>query len=1052
MLESFITRPILSLVIAILIAMVGILSLFTLPISQYPNIVPPTIQVTANYPGANAEDVQKTVSIPLEEQINGVDNMMYMTSQCANDGSCNITVYFNVGTDPDMATVNVQNRTQRAMNVLPAEVIQGGVIVQKKSPSILLLYSLVSNDTAYDTKFLANYLQINIVNVLKRIPGVGDVSLFGGDDYAMRIWLNPKRMAGLGITTNDVQNAIKEQNLQAAAGQIGKSPAANGQEISMMLRVDGRLVDIKQFENIIVKSKQDGSIVYMKDIARVEMGMKTYDTYGRFNGKPAPAIAVYQSPGSNALAVRGACDATMEELSKEFPVGIKYEKGLDTVEFVDASIEEVLRTLIEAFILVFIVVFIFLQDWRATLIPAITVPISLVGALAFFNIFGFSINLLTLFALILAIGIVVDDAIVVLEAVQEKIDNEGLSPLEATRHTMKEITGAIITITLVLCAVFFPVSFLGGTTGVMYKQFALTLISSILISALLALTLSPPLCVLLLKPKAQKKGIIGKFFTGFDKGFDKTTHGYVRIVDSFTHHLHRPVLFLSVIVVMMVFVMKFLPSGFIPQEDQGYFFINVMTPSAYSLQKTGDVMQQVEEILSKTPGVQSYTTVPGMSILDNSVNTTNGMAFVKLTNWKERDADSLKVEGIIARVQKQFSRLPGGICMAFNAPAVSGLGKTGGLELQLEDKAGAGLSKMVEVNAAFYEQAVKMKEFSNVFTPFKVNIPQYKVIVDKEKAKKMGVSIGSIYSTLQAFFGSYYVNDFNKFGKSYRVIIQADALFRANKEDINNVYVKSDIGEMIPLGTLVTITPTQGPDIVKRFNLYSSADYTIAPAPGYSSGQAIEAVKEVAAKTLPFGFGYEYSGLTRQELVSSGQAPFIFALCFIFVYLLLAAKYESWLLPIPILLALPFGIFGALGLQWARGFQNNIYAQIGLIMLIGLIAKNAILIIEFAKQKHDGGMPLFDAAKEGAKLRFRPILMTSFAFILGVVPLVLAVGAGAASRNALGTSVFGGMLFATICGVLVVPSLYVAFTKIENRIRGIKEDPNKSSDPNVKHD
>ncbi len=1040
MLQSFITRPILSAVIAILIALVGVLSMLTLPISQYPDVVPPTIQVTAYYPGANSEDVQKTVAVPLEEQINGVDNMTYMTSQCANDGSCNITVYFKVGTDPNMATVNVQNRTQRAMNVLPSEVIQGGVIVQKKSPSILLLYSLTSSDSSYDTKFLANYLQINVVNVLKRIPGVGDVTLFGGDDYAMRIWLNPERMAGLGITAQDVQSAIKEQNLQAAAGQIGKSPAVKGQEMSLMLRVQGRLINEEQFSNIIVKANSDGSLVKMKDIARIEMGMKTYDANGRFNGKAAPAISIYQSPGSNAVNVRNECDATMQRLAKEFPLGITYKKGLDTVEFVTTSIEEVLITLVEAFVLVFIVVFIFLQDWRATLIPAITVPISLVGALATFGMFGFSINLLTLFALVLAIGIVVDDAIVVLEAVQEKIDTEGMDPLEATKHTMKEITGAIMTITLVLCAVFIPVSFLGGTTGVMYKQFALTLISSILISALLALTLSPPLCVMLLKPKKQKKGLIGKFFTGFDRGFDKTTHYYVKIVENFTHHVSRPLMFLGIISILMLVVMKFLPSGFIPPEDQGYFFINVSTPKAYSLEKTDKVMRQVEAVLSKVEGVESYTTIPGFSILDNTVSTTSGMAFVKLKPWKERSADSMHVEALIQKVQRLFNRIPGGLCMAFNAPAISGLGKTGGLELQLEDKSGAGLAKMAEVNGAFYMAVSKRKELAGSFTPFRNDIPQLKLTVDKEKAKKMGVPINSIYTSLQSLFGSVYVNDFNQFGKSYRVIIQADALYRANKEDIFKVYVRSNTNQMVPLGTLVTVEQTQGPDVVKRFNLYSSADYTISPAPGYSSGQAIEAVRQVSEKALPFGFGYEYSGMTREELTSGGQAPFIFALCFIFVYFLLAAKYESWLMPIPILLALPFGIFGAFGLQWARGLQNNIYAQIGLIMLIGLIAKNAILIVEFAKQKYDGGMPLFDAAREGAKLRFRPILMTSFAFILGVVPLVTAAGAGSASRHALGTSVFGGMLMATICGVLVVPSLYVMFQKLEDKLKNKKND------------
>ncbi|MEI6455115.1 MAG: multidrug efflux RND transporter permease subunit [bacterium] len=1039
MLQSFITRPILSSVIAILISLVGILSMFVLPISQYPNVVPPTIQVTAYYPGANAEDVQKTVSIPLEEQINGVDNMTYMTSQCANDGSCNITVYFEVGTDPDMATVNVQNRTQRAMNVLPQEVIQGGVIVMKKSPSILLLYALVSSDTAYDTKFLSNYLNINVVNVLKRISGVGDVNLFGGDDYAMRIWLNPERMAGLQVSVQDVQSAIKDQNVQAAAGQIGKSPAAIGQQMSIMIRVQGRLADEQEFGNIIVKANKDGSIVRMKDIARIELGLKTYDAFGRFDGKTAPVIAVYQSPGSNAVNVRKLCDETMNELSKEFPQGIEYKKGLDTVEFVTASVDEVLKTLMEAFILVFIVVFIFLQDWRATLIPAITVPVSLVGALAAFSFLGFSINMLTLFALVLAIGIVVDDAIVVLEAVQEKIDTEKLTPLEATRHTMREITPAILTITMVLCAVFVPVSFLGGTVGVMYKQFALTLISSILISAVLALTLSPPLCVLLLKPKRDKKGLLGKFFRGFDRVFEKTTNGYIGIVKNFTHHLSRPVLFLVLISVLTVFIMKYLPTGFLPSEDQGYFFININTPKAYSLEQTDKVSRQVEALVAKLPGVESYTMIPGYSILDNSVSTTNAMAFVKLKTWEERPEKNLHAEELIKQLQSELIKIPGGICMAFNAPAISGLGKTGGLELQLEDKSGAGLEKMTSVVGAFYQELSKSKAVSSIFSPFRNDIPQFKLTVNKEKAKTMGVPVNTIYTTLQSLFGSYYVNDFNKFGKSYRVIIQADAIYRANKEDINKVYVRSNAGDMIPLGTLVTITPTQGPDVVKRFNLYSSADFTIGIPPGSSTGQGIEAVKEVAAKTLPYGFGYEYSGMTREELISGGQAPYIFTLCFIFVYFLLAAKYESWFLPIPVLLAIPFGVFGAFGLQWARGLQNNIYAQIGLIMLIGLVAKNAILIVEFAKQKYDSGKPLFDAAVEGAKLRFRPILMTSFAFILGVVPLVIAAGAGAASRHALGTSVFGGMLMATICGVMVVPALYVAFQRLENKMKGKKE-------------
>ena len=1031
MLQTFITRPILSSVIAILILLVGILSMLSLPISQYPDVVPPTVTVSAYYPGASAEVVQKTTSVPLEEQINGVDNMIYMQSQCANDGSCLITVYFEVGTDPDMATVNVQNRAQRAYNVLPQEVNQSGVIVMKKNPSILLLYALSSADTAYDTKFLSNYLNINVVNVIKRIKGVGDVSLFGGDDYSMRIWLNPERMAGLGITAQDVEKAIRDQNLESAPGQIGKNPAELGQQVSYVVRVRGRFTEEKEFNNIIVKSNPDGSFVKIKDIGRSELGLKTYDAYSRLNGKTAPAIAVYQAPGSNSIAVKKACDEAMKELSREFPKGITYETALDTTLFVTASIDEVIKTLIEAFILVFIVVFIFLQDWRATLIPAITVPISLVGALAAFSFFHMSLNLLTLFALVVAIGIVVDDAIVVLEAIQEKIDHKHMKPLDAARETMKEITGAIVTITLVLCAVFVPTTFLGGPTGVMYRQFAITLIASVLISAVLALILSPALCAIILRPSTKKKGIVGKFFNGFNTGFEKTVSGYGKLVGNFLHKPFKPVMLLVVVAVLMVFIMKVLPTGFIPTEDMGYFFINASTPKAASLEQTDKVMKQVEKILSETKGVKYFLIVPGYSILDNSVNTTNAMAFISLVPWEEREQSA---DEVIAAVQAKMAKIPGGIAIAFNPPAIPGLGKTGGLEFQIEDKTGSGTAKLAQVTGAFVNEAKNHKEFSSIFTSMRMDVPQFFIDLDNEKAKKMGVAVSDIYGALQAMFGSYYVNDFNKFGKSYRVIIQADAKFRANPEDLSRIYVRNDKGAMVPLGTLLSVRPVQGPDIVKRFNLFSSSDMTANISPGFSTGQGIDAIKQVAEKSLPYGFGYEYSGMTREELISGGQAPMIFAMCFIFVYLLLCAQYESWLLPLPILLAMPFGIFGAFGFQWIRGLQNNIFAQIGLIMLIGLVAKNAILIVEFARQKYESGMDLFEATVAGAKLRFRPILMTSFAFILGVLPLVIAAGAGANSRHALGTSVFGGMLVATICGVLVVPTLYVVFEKFEEKL------------------
>jgi len=1048
MLQTFITRPILSAVIAIIIVLLGILSFVSLPIAQYPDVVPPTVTVSAFYPGASADVVQNTVSIPLEEQINGVDNMMYLTSSCSNDGSMNITVFFEVGTDPDMATVNVQNRVQRAMSQLPSDVIKYGVIVAKKSPSFLVLYGIYSTDSAYDSKFINNYCQLNIVNVLKRVPGVGDIHLFGGDNYSMRIWLDPEKMAGYNISTNDVSNAIMDQNIQCAPGQLGSSPSPNGQEMTYTIRVEGRFQDVEEFKNITIKSNNDGSMVKVKDVATVELGLRSYSTESKLNGKTASVVMVYQSPGSNALDVKERCDEQMKEIAKGFPVGIKYTIGLDTVAFVKASIDEVLITLIEAFLLVFLVVFVFLQDWRATLIPAVTVPVSLIGALAAFQIFGFSINLLTLFGLVLAIGIVVDDAIVVLEAVQEKIDTHGMTPLAATKETMKEITGAIFTITLVLTAVFLPVSFLGGTTGLMYKQFALTLSAAIVISALNAVTLSPALCVLLLRPKGVKSGIAKVFFGKFEKIFDKSLLKYTKTVGKYTNRVRKPIIMLGTATILMLLLMKFIPSGFIPSEDQGYFFINVQTPDASSLQVTDDLVAKIEKVLKNTPGVTNYVSVTGFSILSGTVDPSNAMIFVSLTPWDERKSKNLSANAIISKVQAQINKFPGGEMMVINPPAISGIGNSQGLEYHLQDKTGLGGDKIYEVAHNFIKESYNHKELAFSFISSRNNVPQYFLDVNQEKANTLGVPISQIYFTLQSYIGSFYVNDFNKFGKSYNVLIQAKPDARATPNDLEKIYVKSNTGKMVPLKTVATLTPTMGPDVLTRFNLFSSADITIFNNPLFSTGQAIEAVAQTSDKTLPFGFGYEYGGLTRQEILAGNQAPIIFLLCLIFVYLLLAAKYESWLLPFPVLLTLPFGIFGAFLFQvivWGISAlfgsggqmlpQNNIYAQIGLIMLIGLVAKNAILIVEYARQKHEEGLDVKAAAIEGAKLRFRPILMTSFAFILGVLPLVIATGAGANSRHSLGASVMGGMLFATIFGIMAIPTLYVLFQKLENRFK-----------------
>ncbi len=1036
MFKKFIQRPVLSTVISVIIVILGVLGLIELPISQYPDIAPPTVNVAASYTGANADVVLKSIVIPLEEQINGVENMTYMTSTATNDGNASIKVFFKVGTNPDLAAVNVQNRVSRATSLLPVEVTQAGVTVTKSQSSNLLIFSLYSDDKAYDQTFLQNYAKINLVPQIQRVVGVGDVTVFGSKDYSMRIWLKPDVMQQYKLIPSDISTALAEQNIEAAPGKFGEN---GNQAFQYVIKYKGRLTSAQEFENIIIKSVGNGQMLRLKDVAKVELGSLSYSSTIKTNGVESAAMAISQTPGSNARDVIINSKKLIEEAAKSFPKGMKYTIMVDVNENLDASIEKVIHTLIEAFILVFIVVFIFLQDFRSTLIPAIAVPVAIVGTFFFLNLFGFTINLLTLFAMVLAIGIVVDDAIVVVEAVHAKLDHGYKSAKKATIHAMDEISGAIISITLVMAAVFIPVTFINGSTGVFYKQFGITLAVAIILSAVNALTLSPALCALLLKPHAddhKHKSYLQRFYTSFNVAFDNVTARYKRSVSFLSAKKWIALASIIIAGVALVYMMKTTPSAFVPSEDQGTVFANISLPPSASMERSDIIAKRVDSIAKTIPGVKNTLRIVGQNFTAGA-GSAYSMVIVKLYPWDQRD---LSVDDVIGQLFAKTSGIREASIFFISPPTIQGFGQSGGFEFQLQDKGGHTTSEFYKVNNEFLAKLAERPEIQYATTPFNPGFPQYMMDINLAKAKDAGVSVNTILSTMQGYYGGLYASNFNKFGKQYRVMVQAAPEFRANTEGLNKIFVRNSAGNMAPITEFVKMTRVFGPESISRFNLFTSISITGAPKPGYSSGDAIKAIQEVAAENLPAGYGYEFSGLTREELASGSETIFIFLLCLVFVYFLLSAQYESYILPFAVLLSIPFGLAGAYLFSIIFKLNSNIYLQISLIMLIGLLAKNGILIVEFALDRRRKGLPIVQAAIEGAVARLRPILMTSFAFILGLVPLMFASGAGAVGNKSIGTGAVGGMLIGTILGVFVIPVLFIIFQTLQEKVSGPAKD------------
>jgi len=1031
MFKKFIERPVLSTVISIIIVILGVLGLATLPVSQYPEIAPPTVQVSTSYQGANADVVMNSVVVPLEEQINGVEDMTYMTSTASNDGTATITINFKLGTNPDLAAVNVQNRVARATSLLPAEVTRSGVITAKRQASNVLIFGIYSDDPSYDQKFLQNYANINIIPQIKRINGVGDASAFGQMDYTMRIWLKPDVMATYGLIPNDVNVALAEQNVEAAPGQFGEQ---GNQAFQYTLKYSGRLKDETQFSNIIIKADANGQVLRLKDVARIEMGAQSYASSVKFNGKQALGIAINQTAGSNAKEVIENSIKTLDEAQKSFPKGVHYTTLVNVNDFLDASIEKVIHTLIEAFILVFLVVFIFLQDFRSTLIPAISVPVAIIGTFFFLSLFGFTINLLTLFALVLAIGIVVDDAIVVVEAVHAKLDEGYTDAKKATVDAMDDISGAIISITLVMAAVFVPVSFIQGSSGVFYKQFGLTLAISIILSAINALTLSPALCALFLKPHKddheKKKNFLERFYAAFNTSFDAVTNKYKKSVGFLSRKKWIVGLGIAFFTIVLVWTMNTTPKGFVPNEDLGTIMSDISLPAGTSQEETNVIITKIDSIVHSVDEIKNSLRVVGRSMISGS-GSSYGMVISRLIPWNERKRD---VKTIIGELFAKTAGIKGAKIIFFAPPTIQGFGTSGGFEFQLQDKTGGDIRKFNDVGNGFLAALSKRKEIQYASTSFNPNFPQYQIDVNVAKVKQAGLTVSDVLAVMQGYYGGVYASNFNKFGKQFRVMYQADAKYRSNEQTLTSIYVRNSKGQMAPVSEFITLTKVYGPQAISRFNLFTSIAVTGNPNAGYSSGDALKAVQEEAAAHLPVGYGYEFSGLSREEMSSGSQTIFIFLLCVIFVYFLLAAQYESYILPLAVLISLPVGLAGVFVFDKLFGVDNNIYTQITLIMLVGLLAKNAILIVEYAVDRRRKGMSIVNAAIDGATARLRPILMTSFAFILGLLPLMLSTGVGASGNKSIGTGAVGGMLIGTLFGVFVIPALFIIFQTLQEKV------------------
>jgi multidrug efflux pump len=1026
----FIDRPVFAAVISIIIVLAGLMAMRALPIAQYPQILPPQVSVSAGYAGASAQVIAETVAAPLEQSINGVQGMIYQQSNSGGN-AMSLSVYFEVGTDPDQATIDVNNRVQAALAKLPEEVRRQGVKVQKKSSDILQVVTLYSPDGSRDPVFISNYALINVIDELKRLPGVGDVSQFGSKDYSMRIWLRPDKLAQFNLTPTDVVTAIREQNSQFAAGSFGQQPLKQEQDFTYTVTTQGRFTDPKEFENVILRTDETGASLLLKDVARIELGAQDYSLMTSLNGQQNAAFGVYLQPGANALDTADAVSNTLARLSKNFPTGITFKVPYDTTKFVRVSIEEVIHTFFEALVLVVLVVFIFLQNWRATLIPLIAIPVSLIGTFAGMYLLGFSINLLTLFGMVLAIGIVVDDAIVVIENVERAMRSDNLSPREASIKAMEEVTGPIIATSLVLCAVFIPVGFLGGLAGEMYKQFAITIAVSVAISSLVALTLSPALCAVLLKPGQHEPAAP---FRAFNRVFDTLTSGYTSGVRFFLKRSVVGLFLFGLMIALTVVLFNRVPSSLVPNEDQGYVINAYFLPPAASLTRTEALTSDVTQQLMKHPAVQDVVTFAGFDVLTFGTRSNAGVSFVPLKDWSERTTPELDARNLTREFMAMASTQKDGVMMSFNPPPITGMSTTGGFEGYIQDRSGGSTEQLSAKVQAFIAAAAKRPELAGVQSTFSANVPQYFIDLDRIKAHALGVPVNDVFTAMQATFGSYYVNDFSLYGRTFQVSLQAEAEFRSKPEDLSQVYVRSDSGELISLSSLVKVKRILGPDSYARFNVYPSAKILGSPAPGFSSGQALAAIQEVASEVLGSDYSIGWTGSAYQEVAAQGSGSNAFIFGLILVFLILAAQYERWTLPLAVVTAVPFAVFGAIVAVWLRGIENDLYFQVGLVTLIGLAAKNAILIVEFAVLCRQQGMSIFESALEASRLRFRPIIMTSLAFVLGVMPLVTSSGAGAASRHSIGTGVLGGMLAATFLAIFLIPMFYLLVESLADKI------------------